>query len=45
MAMNMLDRASVDRAMASIGAIDHLVLAAAGDEPPIRVNVVMRSRR
>jgi NAD(P)-dependent dehydrogenase (short-subunit alcohol dehydrogenase family) len=31
-AMNMLDQAAVDRTIASIGAIDHLVLTAAGDE-------------
>lgn len=31
-AMNMLDQAAVDRTMASIGVIDHLVLTAAGDE-------------
>jgi NAD(P)-dependent dehydrogenase (short-subunit alcohol dehydrogenase family) len=31
-AMNMLDRAEVDSAISSIGAIDHLVLTAAGDE-------------
>jgi NAD(P)-dependent dehydrogenase (short-subunit alcohol dehydrogenase family) len=31
-AMDMLDSAAVDRAIASIGAIDHLVLTAAGDE-------------
>jgi len=31
-AMDMLDRAAVDRTIASIGAIDHLVLTAAGDE-------------
>jgi NAD(P)-dependent dehydrogenase (short-subunit alcohol dehydrogenase family) len=30
--MDMLDRAAVDSTIASIGAIDHLVLAAAGDE-------------
>jgi NAD(P)-dependent dehydrogenase (short-subunit alcohol dehydrogenase family) len=31
-AIDMLDRAAVDRTIASLGAIDHLVLAAAGDE-------------
>jgi NADP-dependent 3-hydroxy acid dehydrogenase YdfG len=31
-AMNMLDQAAVERTIASIGAIDHLVLTAAGDE-------------
>lgn len=31
-AMDMLDRAAVDRTIASIGPIDHLVLTAAGDE-------------
>ncbi len=31
-AMNMLNQAVVDRTIASIGAIDHLVLTAAGDE-------------
>src|SRR5262249_35077072 len=30
--MDMLDRAAVDRVMTSVGRIDHLVLAAAGDE-------------
>jgi NAD(P)-dependent dehydrogenase (short-subunit alcohol dehydrogenase family) len=30
--MNMLDQASVERTIASIGTIDHLVLTAAGDE-------------
>src|SRR5262245_61873281 len=30
--MDMLDASEVDRVMASIGAVDHIVLAAAGDE-------------
>jgi NAD(P)-dependent dehydrogenase (short-subunit alcohol dehydrogenase family) len=38
-AMDMLDRAGVDRALASIGAIDHLVLTAVADELKQRARV------
>jgi NAD(P)-dependent dehydrogenase (short-subunit alcohol dehydrogenase family) len=38
-AMDMLDRSGVDRALASIGAIDHLVLTAVADELKQRARV------
>jgi NAD(P)-dependent dehydrogenase (short-subunit alcohol dehydrogenase family) len=37
--LDMLDRGSVDRAIAAIGPIDHLVLAAAGDELAWRARI------
>jgi NAD(P)-dependent dehydrogenase (short-subunit alcohol dehydrogenase family) len=37
--MDMLDQSAVDRTMASIGRIDHLVLAAAGDELACRSRI------